>query len=140
MAGRKRGRAREKKPATQDPLARVIERARRSAEFFHRLVFDPEKALAELDYLDRRMKGAILSIDPDALLGLLLFPAGPVAGCGDSCGFASCTTTCGKTSCQKTCTDSCGNTCGEKSCTDTVAIFGGGGLVIGGIARSARRR
>jgi hypothetical protein len=97
-------------------LKRLVEQARRDKEFFHALVFDPEKVINQLDYLDRRTKGALLQIQPELLVRNLLPEI--KAECGDTCGAGSCTYTCGAESCAMTCKSSCGGTCG-KSCEHT---------------------
>jgi len=93
-----------------NPLKRLVEEAKNNPQFFHDLVFNPEKAIAKIDYLDRRIKGAIVATSPEGLIGSLV--AGP-----------------GRTNwCDVTCTSSCGQTCTGKSCgytTNIVADFGG---------------
>src|SRR5829696_6439689 len=79
-------------------LSRLVEQARKDPAFFHSLVFEPEKALAELTYLDRREKGAIVSLRPEdviaGLAGLIVSPGGAAAVCDYSC-HDSCDDTCG---------------------------------------------
>lgn len=105
-------------------LSRLVEQAREDPGFFHSLVFEPEKALAELTYLDRREKGAIVSLRPEdviaGLAGLIVGPGGAAAVCDYSC-HDSCDDTCGEGSCFGTCmSTSCGHTCGARSCDITV--------------------
>ncbi|MDB5988155.1 MAG: hypothetical protein JWR16_3208 [Nevskia sp.] len=97
-------------------LKRLVEHAKKDATFFHELVFDPEKVIGRLSYLDAKTKGAILQIDPASLIRNLI----PVisAECGNTCGASSCTNTCGAGSCIDTCNSSCGGTCGN-SCDKT---------------------
>jgi hypothetical protein len=105
-------------------LSRLVEQAREDPGFFHALVFEPEKALADLDYLDRREKGAIVSLRPEdviaGLAGLIVGPGGAAAVCDYSC-HDSCNSTCGEGSCFGTCmSTSCDHTCGARSCDITV--------------------
>jgi hypothetical protein len=95
----------------------VQKRAKKDPQFFHRLVYDPESVIADLP-ASRFIKAAFLGIDPDTIWGRILQPPGLVAGCGDSCGWASCDDTCGDRSCGHTCGDSCGKTCAD-SCDRT---------------------
>jgi|SRR5689334_1623428 hypothetical protein len=109
-------------------LDRLVEQARKDPAFFHSLVFEPEKALAELTYLDRREKGAIVSLRPEdviaGLAGLIVGPGGAAAVCDYSC-HDSCDDTCGEGSCFGTCmSTSCGHTCGARSCDITVEFTG----------------
>jgi hypothetical protein len=115
----------------KEVLDRLVKQAREDPAFFHDLVFAPEKTLAKLDYLDRREKGMIVSINPEdviaGLAGLLMNPAGDVSVCGISCD-PSCDSTCGEGSCFGTCiSGSCSQTCGSSSCdiTTQIASFGG---------------
>src|SRR5262249_10933980 len=102
--------------------------ARKDPAFFHRLVFEPEKALAELTYLDRREKGAIVSLRPEdviaGLAGLIVSPGGAAAVCTYSCND-SCDDTCGEGSCFGTCIGrSCDHMCGARSCDIAVEFTG----------------
>jgi hypothetical protein len=105
-------------------LQRLVEHARDDPEFFHALVFDPEKALATADYLDRREKGMIISLEPTdvvaGLVGLYVNPGGTVSECGSTCGSGSCTVTC-DSSCGDTCASSCDSTCSKASCGKTTS-------------------
>ena len=72
---------------TDKGIHRLIEEARKNPQFFHDLVFDTEKVLAQIDYLSRLEKAAILAVDPDRFVaGLVnsgvLNPGGPAQGCG----------------------------------------------------------
>ena len=111
----------------REALDHLIEKARNDPEFFHLLVFQPEKAIGQLDFLDRREKGRIVAIDPEdvisGLIGLLRNPGGAVAVCDHSC-ENSCDSTCGSGSCFGTCFSSCGHTCGSRSCDITVEFTG----------------
>jgi hypothetical protein len=110
----------------EEALNQLIERARKDPQFFHALVFSPEKVLGELDFLDRRERGAIVAIRPEdviaGLAGLLKNPTSGVAVCGYSCSD-SCDITCGEGSCFGTCYSSCDHTCGARSCDITAQIF-----------------
>jgi len=128
-------------------LKRLVEHARRDPTFFHELVFDPEKVIRQLNYLDRKAKAALLSINPENVIRNLVPSLG--AWCGDTCGGSSCNTTCGSDSCRSTCGSSCGTTCGS-SCTDTSkmgfqfvpdepAVGGAVKVAAGGARVSARR-
>jgi hypothetical protein len=103
-------------------LQRLVEQARDDPAFFHALVFDPESALGNAGYLDRREKGMIISLEPEdviaGLAGLYVNPGGPVAECGTTCGSGSCTVTC-DSSCGDTCASSCDSTCSKASCGKT---------------------
>jgi hypothetical protein len=99
-----------------DALKKLVEQARSSPAFFHELVFDPEKVIGRLKYLDKKTKSKLLAIDPAQLIRNLV-PI-DVAECGDTCGAGSCSNTCGAGSCLDTCKSSCGGTCGN-SCDHT---------------------
>jgi len=103
-----------------EELKRVVERARGDAAFFHALVFDPERVLANLPEMDRRTKARLLALNPEQLIGSLLAEG----GCTDpTCGPQSCLDTCGPHSCQVTCKSSCiGSTCGAFSCGSTTSV------------------
>lgn len=104
---------------------RLIEEAKKNPDLLHALVFDTEKAIASLDYLNRRQKASMLSLRPEdvmaGLVGSIINPGGSVEFCGSSCSD-SCTNTCGAGSCDGTCASSCTNTCGSISCGDTTSI------------------
>ncbi len=115
---------------------KLVEAAKKDSKFFHELVFNTEKVVSKLDYLDRKSKGALVAIDPEEVIARLV---GEIAACGNTC-TSSCKNTCGKScgfttnlvpdepvlaavqpdfgpvaACGNTCTSSCKNTCG-KSC------------------------
>jgi hypothetical protein len=104
-----------------EDLRRIVDRARTDPAFFHMLVFDPERAMAEIPGLDRFAKAKLLSVNPEIMIGQLLAQEG---GCTDpTCGPQSCLDTCGPHSCQSTCKSSClGSTCGAFSCGDTTSV------------------
>lgn len=108
----------------EDAIKKLIERAQKDAEFFHKLVFEPESALAEVDDLDRRTKGRIVAVDPKNLVaglaGALVNLDDSVAACGSSC-HDSCDATCDG-SCGATCATSCDRTCGSRSCDTTTNL------------------
>ncbi|MBN3815596.1 hypothetical protein G3N57_02805 [Paraburkholderia sp. Se-20369] len=118
-------------------ISKLIEEAKANPDFFHDLVWNTEKAIASIDYLTRKEKAAILSVDPDQLVvGLVSGGRGtsPVEVCGVSCAgscggtcVASCVGSCGascggscETSCGATCGGSCGASC-SSSCADSCA-------------------
>jgi hypothetical protein len=96
-----------------DGLERVVEQARKDPEFFHQLVWKTEEIVADLDYLSRREKSALLGVDPEDLIAGLatgrLRPGDVVAECGGTCG-ASCGGSCGA-SCGGSCTVTCVGSC-----------------------------
>jgi hypothetical protein len=110
-------------PDRRELLDELVRRARSDATFFHKLVFNPEEVLGQLDFLPRREKGMIVSLAPEdviaGLAGLLVNPDLTVADCGSSCAN-SCGYTCGA-SCGDTCGSSCEFTCNGNSCTHTVS-------------------
>ena len=73
-------------------LERLLEQAKADPKFFHALVFDPQSILDELEYVDRGIKGAIIALDPEQLIGDLI---GSLADCGVT---VNCTSTCTYTS------------------------------------------
>jgi hypothetical protein len=98
-------------------LKRLVEQARSDPQFFHDLVFNPEKAITQAKYLDDRTKLTLRRLNADTLLRNLL--PDKIAECGDTCGAGSCSSTCGGGSCLDTCKSSCGSTCGARSCDHT---------------------
>lgn len=118
-------RSQESKPTSRtEALKRLVEEARKDPQLFHDLVFEPEKVIGKLTYLDRREKGAIVSLRPEdviaGLAGLIVGPGGVAAVCTYSCND-SCDDTCGEGSCFGTCLgSSCDHTCGARSCDITV--------------------
>jgi hypothetical protein len=100
-------------------INRILQRARSDPEFFHKLVFTPEKVFREIPELSRGDKAAMLAAKPEEFFVAGLAVA---AQCGDTCGDRSCSRTCGWASCSDTCSkDSCGRTC-KSSCRVTVAL------------------
>ncbi|GAA3537191.1 hypothetical protein [Kribbella ginsengisoli] len=127
---------------TEDNLARLAEKARSDPEFFHALIFNPERVLADLDFLDKRTRGALVALDPDRLLGMLTGSGLSYCDvtCTSSCGVTCSGSSCGYTTnltaeqilgrvggvgpisgCDVTCTSSCGATCGS-SCGYTTNL------------------
>jgi hypothetical protein len=126
MAKQEAGTALQKELPVNEALQRLVEKAKRDPAFFHSLVFEPEKALAGLEFLGRREKGAIVSLRPEdviaGLAGLIVSGGGVAAVCGHSC-EDSCDNTCGAGSCFGTCmSTSCDHTCGARSCDITVEL------------------
>lgn len=117
-----------------EALEELISRAREDPSLFHALVFNPSEALGSLDFLDRREKGALVSLAPEDLIagmvGLIRGPGSSASVCGHSC-EDSCDNTCGGGSCFGTClSDSCDHTCGARSCDVTVEIASPGRGVV----------
>lgn len=113
---------------TKKALDQLVARAKKDPKFFHALVFDAEKTIADLDFLDRRSKASLVALDPQdviaGLAGLAINVGGDVQFCGDTCD-SSCTNTCGAGSCDSTCgSSSCTTTCGSISCGTTVELAG----------------
>src|SRR5436309_2064330 len=61
------------------PIEKLVKQAREDPSFFHDLVFNTEKALGKIDYLDRPTKGAILAINPEEVISWI---AGGAIGTG----------------------------------------------------------
>jgi hypothetical protein len=104
-------------------LERLLSDTKADPTLLKDLMFEPEKALAKLDYLSRSQKAALLAIDPEKLLsGAIGAGAGAetTMACGGSCGN-SCAGTC-TGSCGGTCSDSCRGTCGATSCNRTTSL------------------
>ena len=97
-------------------LKKLVARARTDPRFFHQLVFDPEKVIKGLTFLDAKTKAALLRVNPDTIIRNLV--PGDAAECAGTCGAGSCDMTCGTGSCLDTCKSSCGSTCGN-SCDRT---------------------
>jgi hypothetical protein len=111
-------------PQQTGQYERLAERARNDADFFHALVYDPERAIREMPELDREVMARILAIDPDTFVGRMVGLLR--AGCGITCGDDSCERTCGMRSCGVTCASSCtGSTCGGRSCGQTTFVIQG---------------
>jgi hypothetical protein len=128
-------------PEKKESFEKLVEQARNDPKFFHALVFDPERTIATLEYLDRREKAMLVALRPEdvisGLLGLVTSAGGAVAVCGHSC-EDSCDDTCGAGSCLGTClSSSCDHTCGARSCDVTVEIIG---RDFGYLARTGRAR
>ena len=64
-----------------DPSAfrKLVEQAKADPEFFHNLVFAPDKALSSAKYLDKRAKQALQTINPESVVALAV---GELQGCG----------------------------------------------------------
>ena len=114
---------------------KLVEMAKADSKIFHSLVFEPEKVLDKVDFLDRNEKGALIAVDPGEIVAKLV---GVTQWCGNTC-TSSCDNTCGQSCgfttnlqaratakqatfysrlegniawCGNTCTSSCDNTCG----------------------------
>jgi hypothetical protein len=131
---------------------KLVEQAKSDSQFFHDLVFSPEKVIGGLDYLDKKTKGAIVGMSPEEVIGAAITElAGCDVTCTSSCG-ATCAQSCGYTTnivadslgrvaggrlgnmaelagCDVTCTSSCGVTCSGSSCGYTTNLEDPGSLV-----------
>lgn len=111
----------------REMIAEIVAKARENKEFFHELVFNPEKALAGIEGLDETARKKLRAISPEQFLLAPLVSSLGVAGlkrCDPTC-EESCTGTCGALSCDVTCgpdNGSCGKTCGG-SCGSTLSVF-----------------
>jgi hypothetical protein len=106
----------------REALLKIVEKAREDKDFFHALVFDPNRALAALEGVDEATKAKLRAISPETFfvpqlvrsLGGRLRECEPTCSvsCDDTCGSISCNVTCGpfNMSCKSTCGGSCGNT------------------------------
>jgi hypothetical protein len=116
-----------------DGIKKLIHETRANAQFFHDLVWDTEKTIAQIDYLTRQEKANILSLKPEnVIVGLVGAGRGvtPIEVCGVSCGgscggtcAASCAGSCGAScggSCENSCAGTCGGSCGA-SCGNSCA-------------------
>ena len=65
-------------------LSQIVERARTDPAFFHKLVFDPDRAIQNMPELNRLSKSLLVSSSPHATVARLL---------GYDCG-RTCTVTC----------------------------------------------
>lgn len=123
----------------------LVEQAKSDPQFFHDLVFSPEKVIADLDYVDKKSKGALVAMTPEEVIGAAITElAGCDVTCTSSCG-ATCAQSCGYTTnltadlagrvtspaaaaqfelagCDVTCTSSCGVTCSGSSCGYTTNL------------------
>ena len=78
---------------------KLVEQAKADPEFFHNLVFAPDKALSSAKYLDKRAKQALQTINPESVVALAV---GELQGCDNqytcTCTNAfTCTYTCKRT-------------------------------------------
>lgn len=110
----------------RETLLKIVDKAREDKDFFHALVFDPERALASLQDVDEGTKQKLRVLSPNTLFVPQLVRALGVAKaeCDPSCAV-SCNYTCGSISCKVTCGPenmSCKHTCGG-SCGDTLAVI-----------------
>ncbi len=103
----------------------LVKRATKDPEFFHKLVFSTEEAIAELDFLTREQKSRLLALNPQSVVASLIsgrLDIPGLAACGDSC-EGSCVATCLDDSCGSTCgSDSCINTCTSSSCSEATCL------------------
>jgi hypothetical protein len=102
-----------------EQFKRIAERAKTDSAFFHALIYNPDRALADFPDLSREDRARILGINPEAVIERLLVAA---MKCGLTCGDDSCGNTCGERSCDVTCVSSCsGHTC-KGSCGETTFV------------------
>ena len=133
MAGKANEPEREISPA--EVLEKLTAQAKDDPAFFHALVFNPERALDSLGYLDRRQKGRLVAVRPEEIIAGIVGGGGLVGGgeagiCGHTC-QESCDSTCGSGSCFGTClTGTCDFTCGSRSCdiVDAAAMLSASAL------------
>ncbi|SRR5579871_393741 len=108
---------------TREIILQIVQKAREDKEFFHTLVFDPEKALASLEGVDEATKKRLRAIRPGSFLVAPLVGAVKLEECDPTCSL-SCDSTCGSVSCNVTCGPynlSCKDTCGV-SCGQTLEV------------------
>lgn len=101
-----------------ETINRLVKQARNDPEFFHALVFDPEKVFSQVDYLNHNAKSLLQTIKPEYLISATvttIFSASCDANTTCSCTSGTCGgPTCGGSTCDVTCSgDSCGSTCGN---------------------------
>jgi hypothetical protein len=106
----------------RETLLKIVDKARADKDFFHALVFDPERALASLEDVDEGTRQKLRGLSPNTLfvpplvraLGVARQECDPTCAvsCGYTCGSMSCEVTCGpeNMSCKHTCGMSCGET------------------------------
>jgi hypothetical protein len=74
---------------------KLMKQARSDEAFFHNLVFYPEKAAREIDFLSEDALAAIAKVDPESVLRDIITGGGLAAECEVT---VHCTYTCGHTS------------------------------------------
>lgn len=77
-------------------LQKLVTQAQHDPQFFHALVFDTERVLKQLDYLERDTQAAIAAISPEEVIAIL---GGGRAGCAGTCAH-TCEVSCIRTCCQ----------------------------------------
>jgi hypothetical protein len=112
-------------PSKRETLLLIAKRAQEDSSFFHKLVFDPTAALADVEGVDRETVTALAASRLPDFLGSFLAGAVKLNRCDPTCGEGSCSYTCGPLSCDDTCvTGTCGQTCGpNSSCVHTIGVF-----------------
>jgi hypothetical protein len=109
-------------PSKRDIISKIAERAREDPQFFHKLVSNPEAALADVEGLDAETRAALMAAARPGFLSSFLATAVRLPPCVPTCD-ASCSYTCSSFSCDFTCGgDSCGTTC-QESCGHTVGVI-----------------
>jgi len=113
-------------PSKREALLLIAKRAREDSSFFHKLVFDPTAALADVEGVDRGAVTALAASRLPDFLSSFLASAVILERCDPTCGPGSCSYTCGPLSCDHTCVSStCGETCGQNSsCGHTFGVLG----------------
>ena len=69
-------------------MKEILWKAENDPQFFHDLVFNPEKALEGFE-IDRRLKGKIISTSPEDVIDTII--GNKDVDCGTSCGATGCT-------------------------------------------------
>jgi len=109
-------------PSKREALLLIAKRAREDPSFFHKLVFDPTAALADVEGVDRGTVTALAASRLPDFLSSFLASAVNLEGCEPTCGPGSCSQTCGPLSCGITCLrDTCSGTC-DSSCVHTMSV------------------
>ncbi|GGD08959.1 hypothetical protein [Hyunsoonleella pacifica] len=78
----------------------LLKEVKGDPKLLHSLIFETEKAIDKLEFLDRKTKASILALDPEEFIGVITGDIGTAAGCD-----VTCTSSCGVT-----CNQSCGYT------------------------------
>ncbi|HHF0526044.1 TPA: hypothetical protein ACTUT5_001669 [Legionella anisa] len=114
-------------------MNKLIERAKKDPKFFHSLVFDPEKVFSSLDYLDRKNRAHVETINEEEFFSHILgqeYISSYGVNCDNARGARRGFTRFKKAKgtvyvqgdCNFTCAYSCGGTCGG-TCSTTCALF-----------------
>ena len=101
-------------------IKKLIARAQKDPQFFHTLIFEPEKALRGIRSRDPKSAAESLGIDPEEFMAAMI--GAPAQLCGETCGVQSCKATCGR-SCDSTCLSSCSGATCRGSCGFTTNVI-----------------